>query len=153
MQKLNDTTNEQTDGLEIEFAADVHIILEQGSSGHIGRVAIHPKHLQYLAEKKDMAGDNASTARKTIATLTRRLQLLDSRIQHLDDWLCTMSDTKHADLNYEIGYSGGTAAMSAEFCAELDDMVTQDAAQAHTSAAKPLATPSAKAAPKQASFL
>ncbi|MCU9611760.1 hypothetical protein OEK97_28030, partial [Escherichia coli] len=85
---------------------------------------------------------------KTIATLTRRLQLLNSRIQHLDNWLRTLSDSDRADLTYEIGFSGGTADMAAEFCAELVDAEPQQVAPAPAPNAKPLAKPAKPATPQ-----
>ena len=153
MQNLNDNIPE----LKIEFMADGTgdglILLEQDSCGNVDRVAIHPIHLRYMVEKMGLIETSDPTARKTIATLTRRLQLLNSRIQHLDNWLRTLSDTDHADLNYEIGFSGGTADMAAEFCAELVDTEQQEAAPAPAPTAKPLPKASAKPAPPQASLL
>lgn len=108
--------------LKIERAADGCIILESVDMGNIDRVTIHPVHLRYLA---DTFGLGDTTTHKTIAALTRRLQLLNHRIQHLDNWLCNYSDSKHADLSYEQAYSGGTADMAEEFCAELMDVEPQ----------------------------
>jgi hypothetical protein len=97
------------------------ILLEQDSCGNIDRVAIHPIQLRYMAEKFGLIETSDPQAEKTIATLKRRLLLLNQRIQHLDNWLRTFSDTKHADLTYELGFSGGTSDMAEEFCAELVD--------------------------------
>lgn len=153
MQDLNDNIPE----LKIEFMADGQgdglILLEQDSCGNVDRVAIHPIHLRYMAEKMGLIEASDPQAAKTIATLARRLQLLNSRIQHLDNWLRTLSDSDHADLNYEIGFSGGTSDMAAEFCAELDDLDPQAAAPAPKPTAKPLPKASAKAAPPQPSLI
>ena len=81
-------------------------------------VRVHPWQLRAVCEQFGIIARDQQ-AEKTIATLTRRLQLLNTRIQHLDNWLRTMSDSDHADLTYEMGFSGGTADMAAEFCAEL----------------------------------
>lgn len=127
--------------LNIELMDDKQgslILLEQDSGGNTDRVAIHPIHLRYMAEKFGLVATSDPTAHKTIATLSRRLQLLNSRIQHLDNWLRTMSDSDHADLTYEVGFSGGTADMAAEFCAELTNTGPQDATPAPAPAAKPM---------------
>ena len=122
MQDLNDNIPE----LKIEFMADGMgdglILLEQDSCGNVDRVVIHPVHLRYMAEKMGLIETTDPTAQKTIATLTRRLHLLNFRIQHLDNWLRTLSDTDHADLTYEIGFSGGTADMASEFCADFESV-------------------------------
>ena len=120
MQNLNDNIPE----LKIEFMADGMgdglILLEQDSCGNVDRVAIHPIHLRYMAEKMGLVETSDPAAQKTIATLTRRMLALNDRIQHLDHWLRTLSDTDHADLTYEIGFSGGTADMASEFCADFE---------------------------------
>ena len=153
MQDLNDNIPE----LKIEFMADGTgdglILLEQDSCGNIDRVAIHPIHLRYMAEKMGLIETSDPTAQKTIATLTRRLLLLNQRIQHLDNWLRTFSDTKHADLTYELGFSGGTSDMAAEFCAELEEAEQQEEAPASIPTAKPLPKASAKPVPPQASLI
>lgn len=153
MQDLNDNIPE----LKIEFMADGQgdglILLEQDSCGNVDRVAIHPLHLRYMAEKMGLVETSDLQAQKTIAMLTRRLQLLNSRIQHLDNWLRTLSDSDHADLSYEIGFSGGTSDMAAEFCAELDDLDPQAAAPAPKPTAKPSLKASAKPTPPQPSLI
>ena len=127
--------------LNIELMEDKQgslILLEQDSGGNLDRVAIHPIHLRYMAEKFGLIATSDPTAHQTIATLTRRLHLLNSRIQHLDNWLRTMSDSDHADLTYEVGFSGGTADMAAEFCAELTNTGPQDPTPAPAPTAKPM---------------
>lgn len=96
------------------------ILLEQDSNGNTDRVAIHPIHLRYIAEKLGLVATSDPTAQKTIATLTRRLLVLRSRIAYLDDWLHTYSDSKHADLSYEQTYAEATTDIADEFCADLD---------------------------------
>jgi hypothetical protein len=146
MQDLNDNIPE----LKIEFMADGMgdglILLEQDSCGNIDRVAIHPIHLRYMAEKMGLVETSDPSAHKTIAMLTRRLQLLNHRIQHLDNWLRNYSDSKHADLTYEQTYSGGTADMATEFCIELDDSGLQETAPTQT--VEPAPVPPANPAPK-----
>lgn len=102
-----------------------------------GTVLVHPWQLRAVCEQFGIIASDSQAA-KTIATLTRRLLLLNERIQHLDDWLRTLSDTDHADLTYEIGFSGGTSDMAAEFCAELMDAEPQETAHAPAPTAKPV---------------
>ena len=149
MQNLNDNIPELKIELLDDGKGEALILLEQDSCGNLDRVAIHPIHLRYLAEKMGLIETSDPTAHKTIATLTRRLQLLNSRIQHLDNWLRTLSDTRHTDLSYEIGFSGGTSDMAAEFCAELMDTDPKEATPATTPAPKA----SSKPTPPQASLI
>ena len=149
MQKLNEklTHNEFT----AELVEDRHgkaIMLTQADGDCDGpcSVLIHPWQLRAVCENFGLLTADPQ-AEKTIAMLTRRLQLLNSRIQHLNNWLRTLSDSDHADLTYEIGFSGGTSDMAAEFCAELMDTNTPEATPAPASKA------SAKATPPQASLI
>jgi hypothetical protein len=114
------------------------IMLTQPSDNYDEPVAllVHPWQLRAVCENFGLVAGDATT-QKTIATLSRRLLLLNSRIKHLDNWLLTLSDSKHADLNYEIGYSSGTADMASEFCADLLDVAHEEAS---APAAKPTAT-------------
>jgi hypothetical protein len=96
------------------------ILLESDNGGNVDRVAIHPVHLRYMAEKSGLVATSDPTANRTIATLTRRLNLLRDRIDHLGEWLSKHSDPLHADLSYGCTYATATADIAAEFCADLD---------------------------------
>ncbi len=104
-----------TDGM-----GDGLILLEQDSSGNIDRVAMHPVHLRFMAEKFGLIDTSDPQAQKTIAMLTRRLLVLRDRIDHMAYWLANHSDSKHADLSYEQTYATATADIAGEFCAELE---------------------------------
>lgn len=140
MQDLNDNIPE----LKIEFMADGQgdglILLEQDGCGNVDRVAIHPIHLRYMAEKMGLIETSDPTAHKTIATLTRRMNLLRDRIDHLADWLANHSDSKHADLTYEQTYARATADIADEFCVELVDVATPCAVNPTAPAASPQAS-------------
>lgn len=152
MQELNDNIPE----LKIEFMSDGMgdglILLEQDNGGNVDRVAIHPIHLRYLAEKMGLVETSDPTAHKTIAMLTRRLLALRDRIDHLDYWLANHSDDKHADLSYEQTYARASADIAAEFCAELENTEPQEAAPTPTPTAKPLPNASESTQP-QASLI
>ena len=115
-------TNIITD-LKIELMddniGDGLILLEQDNGGNVDRVAIHPLHLRFMAEKWGLVETSDPKANKTITTLTRRLNVLRARIDHLAHWLANHSDSKHADLSYEQTYATATADIADEFCAEL----------------------------------
>jgi hypothetical protein len=117
---MNDTFPE----LAIEFMEDGQgdglILLESDNGGNIDRVAIHPIHLRYMAEKCGLITTSDPQAQRTIAMLTHRLHLLRDRIDHLGEWLSKHSDHLHADLSYECTYATATADIAAEFCADLD---------------------------------
>ena len=85
-----------------------------------GTVLIHPWQLRAVCEQFGIIASDPQAA-KTIATLTRRLLVLNERIDHLADYLADHSDSKHADLTYEQSYARATAGIATEFCAELMD--------------------------------
>ena len=146
MQNLNDklTHNEFTAEL-VEDHSGQSIALTQVDFkyGEPSTVMLHPWQLRAVCENFGLVASDPA-AQKTIATLTRRLQLLNDRIVHLADWLVSQSDHQHADLGYEMNYSRATADISTEFCAELMDD-TKEATPA------PASNASAKATPTQAS--
>lgn len=132
--------NDNIPELKIECMADGIgaglILLEQDSGGNLDRVAIHPIHLRYMAEKFGLVESSDPQAHKTIAMLTRRLHLLRDRMDHLVYWLANHSDNEHADLSYETTYARATADIATEFCAELAVTEKQsDALPVATSAA------------------
>lgn len=119
--------NDNIPELKIELMDDSIgslILLEQDSCGNLDRVAIHPIHLRYMAEKFGLIESSDPQGQKTIATLTRRLHLLRDRIGHLHNYLVNHSDHKHADLSYEVTYTTACIDLADEFCAELVDTVT-----------------------------
>lgn len=102
------------------------INLEQESGcGETSMLTLHRWQLAPIAELMGIvkaAPDGES--QKTIATLTRRLNLLRDRIDFLADWLANNSDHEHADLDYETTYARATSDIAEEFCADLMDTVT-----------------------------
>jgi hypothetical protein len=121
--------NDSFPDLKIELMDDGKgdglILLEQESCGNVDRVAIHPIHLRYMAEKCGLVATSDPTAHRTIATLVRRLVLLRDRIDHLGSYLANHSDHKHADLSYECTYATATADIAEEFCIDLDHLAPQ----------------------------
>ena len=85
-----------------------------------GTVLIHPWQLRAVCEQFGIIASDPQAA-KTIATLTRRLLVLNERVDHLADYLADYSDSKHTDLTYAQSYARATADIAAEFCAELMD--------------------------------
>lgn len=117
---MNDTFPELTIEFMEDGQGDGLILLESDNGGNIDRVAIHPIHLRYMAEKSGLIATSDPQAQRTIAMLTRRLVLLRDRIDHLGEWLSKHSDHLHADLSYECTYATATADIADEFCADLD---------------------------------
>lgn len=121
---MSDKINDQIPDLNIERIVDGTgeglILLEQESTGNIDRIAIHPIHLRYMAEKFGLVASSDPQAQKTIATLQRRLLMLNDRVEHLADYLANHSDHKHADLMYEMTYARATADLGAEYCIEFE---------------------------------
>ena len=118
---MKTNTPDHIQNLSIEPNADGCVCLEQDTGGTINRVYLHPTHLRHLAEVTGLTETGDQQACKTIAALVRRLRVLNGRIAHLDDWLSSCSDTRHADLDYEQGYASATADIAAEFCIDLPD--------------------------------
>ena len=126
--------NDSIPDLKIELMNDGQgdglILLEQDSGGNLDRVAIHPVHLRYMAEKWGLVESSDPRAQKTIATLQRRMLLLRGRIDHLGEYLALHSDSRHADLSYEQTYATATADIAEEFCADFESVARVSAPQA-----------------------
>lgn len=101
------------------------IMLTQQDSGldDPQTVVLHPWQLRAACEHFGIVVSGQQAAR-TIATLSRRLRVLQVRIKHLREYMVECSDTTHANLDYEIGFIDATADIANEFCADLDDLVT-----------------------------
>jgi len=129
--------------LKAEHINDAHgaaiLLTQQGEYSEPSTVIIHPWQLRRVCEEFGIVSSDTETE-KLIARLSRRMQLLNGRIQHLDNWLRTFSDSDHADLNYEMSYSGGTADMAQEFCTELIEILATTANHSPTAAALPVAS-------------
>ncbi|MFW7342867.1 hypothetical protein V0R37_15165 [Pollutimonas sp. H1-120] len=133
---MSDKINDQIPDLNIERIVDGTgeglILLEQESTGNIDRVAIHPIHLRYMAEKFGLVASSDPQAQRTIATLQRRLLMLNDRVAHLADYLANHSDHKHADLMYETTYARATADLGAEYCIEFEQEEAVSGTETHT---------------------
>lgn len=91
---------------------DSHLLLlEQDGGGNVDRIAIHPVHVRYLAERIGLAEASDIEAHRTIARLSRRMQLLKERIVYLAKGLAASS------AGYD--HAQATADLAREFCAEL----------------------------------
>jgi hypothetical protein len=114
--------------LNIELMEDKQgslILLEQDSCGNIDRVAIHPIHLRYMAEKFGLIETSDPMTAKTIATLQRRMVNLRDRIESLTDWMARHSDHKHADLSYETTQLQALQDLAREWCHDFEDEQVQ----------------------------
>lgn len=125
--------NDNIPELKIELMADGHgdglILLEQDSGGNIDRLAIHPIHLRYMAEKMGLVVSSDPTAQKTITTLQRRMMALRDRIENLEDWMARFSDHKHADLSYETNQLNALADLAREWCYDFDSEESEQEGQ------------------------
>ena len=117
--------NDSIPDLKIELMddglGDGLILLEQDSCGNIDRVAIHPIHLRYMAEKMGLVPSSDLQAAKTIATLQRRMAALRDRIENLADWMAKYSDHKHADLSHETTQPDEMADLAREWCHDFEE--------------------------------
>lgn len=99
---------------------DAHVSLTQDIGGNEHTVYLHPCQVRLLAERMGLLVPDVE-AQRTIARLSRQMRTLLDRINHLDDWLHTQSDTAYADLSYEQTYSMATWELAREFVADLPD--------------------------------
>lgn len=117
--------NDSIPDLKIELMDDGEgeglILLEQDSCGNIDRVAIHPIHLRYMAEKMGLVPSSDLLAAKTIATLQRRMTALRDRIERLAEWMAQHSDHQHADLSHETTQLDAMADLAREWCCDFDE--------------------------------
>lgn len=123
--------------LKIERLESGLIRLEDTSALGPCVLDVHPLQVRHMAEAlgivREMSASDADTlaavrrqhadAVRAALTLKRRMLALKRRIDHLGNWLCTQSDSEHADLSYEMDYATATADICDEFCADLDDLV------------------------------
>ena len=98
-----------------------NILLEQDAGcGDVSRITLHRTQVALLAEQMGVVRAPLDVeAAQTIATMTRRLNVLRERIDHMAYWLANHSDSRHADLSYEQTYATATADIANEFCHDL----------------------------------
>lgn len=95
--------------------------------------------LRAVCERFGVASDPQSA--KTIATLQRRMLVLERRITHLANYLDTCTDRSHANLDYETDYAYATAEIAAEFVADFaGDHVANPVSVARTAKDSPQPT-------------
>ena len=117
--------NDNIPELKIEMMADEQgslILLEQDGGGDLDRIAIHPIHLRYMAEKMGLITTNDPQILKTIAALQRRMLALRDRIENLSDWMAQHSDHKHADLSHETTQLNAMADLAREWCYDFEEI-------------------------------
>ena len=92
---------------------------QQDFSGNECAIDLHPAHVRYLAERLDLIPKVSPTSSVMNATLTRRLGVLQYRLNHLENYMRNHSDHKHADYRYETDYCTATSELADEFIADL----------------------------------
>lgn len=113
--------------LTAEWMDDDHdraiMLTQQDGSGcnEASTILLSPWQLREVCERFDLTGSSDPQAAKTIATLTRRLLVLNERIGHLASHLSSHDDPKHVDPTYDMTYANATADIAAEFVAELSN--------------------------------
>ena len=107
-----------------------NIQLEQDAGcGEVSRITLHRTQVALLAEQMGVVRAPLDVeAAQTIATLTRRLNVLRDRIDHMAHWLANHSDSRHADLTYEQTYATATADIANEFCHGLSAVSVEQVA-------------------------
>lgn len=120
--------------LSIERNDDGTITLEQDWCGNVDRVAVHPLHLRFIAERmglvREVSASEADMVR-TVATVKRRMLLLQNRVKHLHEMLLIVAGAGREDLDYELTHCGATLDLLDEFVEDLAEPVTQSHAESH----------------------
>lgn len=97
------------------------ISLEQIDFGDSYSVLVEKWQLREICERFGIIASDHQ-AQRTIATLTRRLLVLNDRIDALASYMTTHTDTRHTDLTYELASINALNDIAAEFVAELDGL-------------------------------
>jgi hypothetical protein len=121
---------------------DAIILTHDDNSGNDPHMVVaHPWQLRAVCEQFGLTPASDAQAAKTIATLQRRMKVLNTRIEYLADYLCTCSDSSHADFRHETDYARATADIAAEFCTDFSSDTDEDEIQqAFNVASTPVAT-------------
>jgi hypothetical protein len=116
---MNDSIPELKIGQLDDEDGEGLILLEQDSGGNRDCVAIHPIHLRYMAEKFGLVESSDLQATRYIATLERRMRLLQERIDHLGHRLANHPCRESVDIDCEIEYLAATSDLADEFCMDM----------------------------------
>ena len=103
-----------------ELMANGTVRLEQKDCGESYIVDLDGWQLRQICEIFGLVAPDHQ-AERTIRTLTRRLLVLNDRIQSLAHFLVNHGDQNPADLSFEMAFANATADIAAEFVAELED--------------------------------
>lgn len=109
--------------LKAEWVDDEHgpaIILTQSDDGYCEpqTILVHPWQFRAVCEHFNVLPTGDEQARRTIATLTRRLLALANRIGEVRSYVATYSDHGHADLHVEMVMLNGLGDLADEWAAE-----------------------------------
>lgn len=94
------------------------ILLTQDDNGDPGRVAIHPLHLRYMAERFGLVKSNNAEAVRIMAQQARRIASLANRLESLADMLT--GELEAEALARALAFLNASAELAREFVADLD---------------------------------
>jgi hypothetical protein len=98
------------------------ILVQQDSGGNLDRVALHPLHVRYMAERFGLVPCGDPTAARTIEALSRQMRLLRTRIDELDSMLLALAEKGRECFDEELAYSRATLDIANELCAILPEL-------------------------------
>lgn len=111
--------------IEVSHTEDMLVLQQTDYSGQTDRLAIHRWQVRFLAEEMGLLpprSDGEVWALRRVAALARRLRVLHSRIEQLDEWLAKQLDHDNADINLEVSFSGATYDISSQFMEDLKEL-------------------------------
>lgn len=114
---------ESADGPEVMLTQD-----EGGLGEPPNTVMVHPWQLRSICEKFGIVSTSEEGERE-IAALKRRMVVLRDRIDSLLTYMRDHSDTRHADLSFELVNLVALSDLADEWCADFEQPEEEDHGQ------------------------
>lgn len=113
--------------LNAEWVDDKHgpaVMLTQSDDGYCEpqTILVHPWQLRSTCEHFGILPTGDEQARRSIATLTRRITTLADRIGQVREYVARFSDHEHADLHVEMVMLNSLGDLADEWAREADPM-------------------------------
>lgn len=109
----------RADWVESGEGPEVMLTQDEGGLGEPPMtIALHPWQLRSICEKFGIVMATEEDARELVA-MRRRMLILRDRIDSLLDYMRQHSDTRHADLSFELVNLGALSDLAGVWCADF----------------------------------
>lgn len=116
----------RADWVESENGPEVMLTQDEGCLGEPpNTVMVHPWQLRSICEKFGIVSTSEAGERE-IAALKRRMVALRDRIDSLLTYMRDHSDTRHADLSFELVNLVALSDLADEWCADFEQAKGED---------------------------